>query len=449
MRDRSMLQGIFSEAQLAAGAASVFGLTGGGDLDAISRAAFIKTMAEIGVVGRATGRMGLLLDDFKTGWKTYGGVDLAQSPNALVGNSSAVFNPTSNYDGPHRTYGTTFAIQSGVPITLVFWVPDAMIDGICNITLQFSSDAGATKTLSINALNPNFRSGNWVVYSVIAGETGTTEFAGQGWVAAGGQAWGDAFNWMNIIFNSNAFANGCLLNHLYIGQRAPARAIFTFDGLGNNNSVLNVAAPMLAGYGWQAGVDMDGNNLVAGLAQYLALQTTYGWDVGTQGMNHTNYANNPNSLAADLVTANALHVANGLSNPPYFAYPFNASTTVTDKALNAAGYIKWARSGGMDILHPQGVGAYPNNNGNLLKQGYVVPFGGNDWTNTKNRIDALLQSGGVLSFFTHGVGVTTADTTLGVDVAMFARVLDYLAANNVQVIKPSQIWGELAGDTWY
>jgi peptidoglycan/xylan/chitin deacetylase (PgdA/CDA1 family) len=395
------------------------------------------------------GRKGALFTNFVTlgNWTSVSGPVLSSSTDSFSGQTSSMsclLNAT--YSGFKQTFGTTFQITSGTALHLLVKLPDALLDKqSSNIIIRFSSDAAATKNLAFTFNNGYFRNSGWQVVTINTGETGTTSQYGNGWVSTGGQAWGDAFNYMDITFSGADYPTySVLVDSIWLGAKDKPYITFSFDG--SDASILSIVAPTLAAYGWAAANCVDGNNIVANLSMLQTLKNTYGWDIGTQGMNHTNYLTNPSLLAGNLATAISIQQANGLGTPSVFAYPSNASTTATDATLVANGNITCRRGGYIDILHQNGFGIPNKSDGVLVKQGYSQPLALN-LAAIQARVDAVQQSGGVLSLFTHNV-TTTVNNTLGFDLSSWYQLLEYIKSSGVEVIKPSDVNSRLQQTIW-
>jgi hypothetical protein len=393
------------------------------------------------------GRKGALLSDFAIGWGALYGTTVSSSTTTLTGqtNTASVL-LASTYSGLKKTFSPTFEVVSGTAIHLIVYIPDALLDlGGNNVLFRFSSDAAATKNLAYSFQNAGITNSGWQILTINTGETGTTSQYGNGWVSTGGQAWGDAFNYIDIIFSGANYAGySVILDSIWLGAKDKPYITFSFDG--SDASILSVIAPTLAAHGWAAANCVDGNNIVANLSMLQKLQNTYGWDIGTQGMNHTNYLTNPSLLAGDLASAISIQQANGLGTPSVFAYPSNASTTATDATLVASGAITWRRGKNGDILHQNGFGLANFTDGVLVKQGFSQPLGMNLSAMTA-RVDAVKQAGGTLSLFTHNA-TTTVSNTLGFDLASWYQLLDYIEASGVEVIKPSQVLAKMQ-HSWF
>lgn len=364
--------------------------------------------------------------------------------------SSLSFAPISASQGVKKTLSTTVAIQSGAIIRLLVNIPASATDaGTANVQIKFSSDANATKSL-LWTWGPNkLKAGGWNCLYVRAGEDGTQDYDGATWTAAGGEAWGNNFNYVHVVLN-NLSGVTCKLDSLWIGQKDVPRVVFSFDG--HDSSIINVIAPTLAAYGWKAGQFSDGNNVAANATTLRTLRDTWGWDLGGQGMNHTNYSSSPSALSGDIDSAAALFVANGIAAPTLFAYPSNAHTSATDTTLVTKGF-SWRRSAGQSILGGVGfTGGIPNYSDGLFKAGYLQPLSTN-YTTIKNQIDAVCTFGGICSLFTHNASSASGDMALGFDLSQWYQLLEYLALMQkqygLQVIKPSECRTAMANQIWY
>jgi len=387
------------------------------------------------------------------GWVSlFGGDTLAYDASNLFRTPQNLsYTAASGFAGVKRTLTNTVAIQSGAIIQIAIWLPESIADLASppSVYLKLSSDGAATKNLAYTFGPNKLRTGGWNVLTVKAGEDGTTDYIdGAAWAPTGGEIWGNNFNYVDITLG-NLSGVLCKFDSVVIGQKEKPRVVFSFDGV--DPSISGVVAPALAQYGWKAGVFVDGNNVASSAAQLRILRDTYGWDVGTQGMNHTNYKTTPGGgsaaqLATDLPLSAAQFVANGFSTPNLFCYPSNAHNAACDALLSGSGFV-WRRGMGLDILPPGGGVSTPNAIGNLVRSGFSQPLGAN-YVSIKNRIDAVCLAGGILSLFTHNASSKSSDWALGVDLSHWYAIVDYLAlksrTDGLMVIKPSEVTTNLA-----
>lgn len=381
------------------------------------------------------------------GWTDlFGGNTISYGASNVYRSSSAMtFTPASSPQGVKRTLSPTVRIQSGAIIQIIAYLPESIADlgTPPNLQLKISSDGNSTKSFAFTFQPNKFRTGGWNVLTVKAGEDGTTDYDGTAWVTVGSEAWGNDFNYIHLSW-SNLSAVPIVMDSVVIGQHDAPRVVWSFDG--SDASLLTVIAPSLAQYGWSAGVFVDGNNIASNIAQLRTLRDTYGWDIGTQGMNHTNYKTTPGGgsaaqLATDLPLAYAQHAAYGLSRPTLFAYPSNAHNAATDALLASEGFT-WRRSQGVDIIPLGGGATVPLASGNLVRSGYSQPLAAN-YTAMKNRVDGLLLSGGVLSMFTHNASTDQSKFSLGADLSHWYALIDYMGqkkrTDGLACIKPSEV----------
>lgn len=389
------------------------------------------------VANRRVGRKGKVILDGsdKTQWAWVfangGGETLAADPvNKLFSAQGLSVNPgTTGVQGVRRTFATTFAISAGAIIRINVYIPPAGYSVNQTYTIKFSSDANASKSLQYTFTNAHIQAG-WNTLTVRAGEDGTYEpQAGNAWVAAGGQAWGDNFNYFHIFGGANVANQPWVLDSVTIGARDVPRFVFTTDG--TDPSILNVIAPMLASYGWAATAMIDGDaatvNGFAPTAKILIEK--YGWEIGIQGITHTSYNTNGRDIGADWDTCTANFLAAGLPAPKVFAYPQNAASVANDAILAAKGCV-WRRAGGLDLLHSV-EGIIPGLSDGMVRQGCNAHSGqnyntGTAYTQIKNRLEHLRLVCGVMSSFVHSETVLSTNWPLGGDLSQLPLLLDQL-----------------------
>lgn len=396
------------------------------------------------------GRKGKPLFDFAdtVNWtQVYGPVTLASSPIKQYGANGLAFTPTSASDGVKKLFGSnTFAVQSGALMALIVYIPPAAVTGGNTMQLKFSSDANATKSLSYTITNAYLKNPGWQILYFRAGEDGTQEYqAGGVWTAVGGEAWGNNFNFFQIICNGFA-AQTLVFDSLLVGARDIPRVVMTFDNI--SPSLMTVIAPSLAAYGWSAGLMMDGDagTVATNLANARILIDKFGWDVGTQGILHGDYQANGRDITADFNTAKGNFIAAGLPAPTTFAYPLNSSGKTTDSALAALG-VTWRRGNCVDIQPNLGFGI-PGADDGMVRSGFSQHLGlnynqGTAYSQLVNRRARHIAQGGLLSLFTHKETALSTDWGLGGDLTQWYMLLDQLAADQFQygthVIKPTEV----------
>lgn len=383
---------------------------------------------------QARSRKGSILFDFSdtANWLSQSG-GVTRSGDAAMAKRSAsaikcVFGAGATSDGIKKTFTNKFIIQSGTAMNLAVYIDPATF-GSTTATIKFSSDALATKSLAFSITNNYLRPG-WNYVPLRAGEDGTYESqAGTAWVATGGQAWGDQFNYFEIVFSGLA-SKTCWLDSFIVGAKPVPRWSFSTDG--TDASILSVMAPAFAANGWTGCAFIDGDSTTVN-AYAPTLQTlinTYGWEIGTQGIGHTSYSGREAQLAIDWDVCVANFLAAGLPAPKMFAYPLNTSTNACDNVLAGKGVI-WRRGAGNPVLNSIAAGC-PNAPDGLVRGGWNQLLGTNLNTGTSysqlvNRIAALKFTGGIQHFFTHTAKSGTPDS-LGIDLTQFYQWCDLMKA---------------------
>jgi len=368
----------------------------------------------------ARSRKGAVLLDFSdtANWASISGGVTRTADAAMAKRSSAaiklVFGAGASTDGIKKTFGSPFYVQSGSNLKLVVYIDEPTF-GNYSAIVKFSSDAAATKSLAYTLTNFYFRPG-WNVIPLRAGEDGTFEPQnGATWASVGGQAWGDAFNYFEISFTGFA-SKTCWVDSLVVGSKSVPFWSFSTDGI--DPSILNVIAPAFAANGWVATAFIDGDTgtINSFKATLLTLINTYGWEVGTQGLTHTDYSTNGRDIGADWDTCVANFLAAGLPAPRTFAYPLNSSNRANDAVLAAKGVV-WRRAGATPLLHNVGFGC-PNVPDGMVRQGQDAHLGlnynqGPAHKQLVNRIAAMKFSGGIEHIFTHTEKFGTPDNIGG------------------------------------
>jgi hypothetical protein len=388
--------------------------------------------------------------EFKStdGWTTiFGGTQSYSTAGAFRATQTMTYTPGSASDGIKRTLATPITIPSGAIIEVAFTLPESIADQAtpANLALKLSSDGNVAKALVFTALANKFRAGGQQVVTFKAGEDGATDYDGTAWVQTGTEAWGNAFNYIHLLFG-NLSGIPIQIDSITIGPKSGPRVVWTFDNL-NDTSALSVIAPALAQYGWSAALMMDSDLIAANIATINSLRGTYNWEIGSMGgPGHINYNTTPGGgsaaqLTADLPLVFAAHSAAGLPRPTSFAYPSNQHNAACDALLAANGFT-WRRSRGDDILPNGGGNAIPRALGSLVRSGYSQPLAANSAA-IKNRIDALIQRGGVLSLFTHLFSTDSTKFGLGVDLAHGLEIIDYLGQMKrnygLECVRPSDV----------
>ncbi|WP_343728510.1 hypothetical protein [Duganella sp.] len=344
--------------------------------------------------------------------------------------------------GVKRTLASTFAISAGTVIRVNLYIPPAGYSASQTFTIKFSSDANATKSLQYIFSNAHIQPG-WNALTVIAGEDGTYEpQAGAAWTAAGGQAWGDNFNYFHIFGGANVANQPWVLDSVTIGAADVPRFVYTTDG--TDPSILAKIAPAMAAYGFvgTAMIDGDAATVNSFAATAKLLMSRYGWELGVQGITHTSYNTNGRDIGADWDTCVANFLAAGLPAPRTFAYPQNAASVANDAILAARGCV-WRRASGLDITH-NSPGFLPGMIDTMVRQGCNAHSGQNYNTGTvyqqiKNRIAHHGKVAGIMSSFAHNESMLSTDWALGGDLSQFYMMLEQWAQIGAESLLASQV----------
>ncbi|KQT05247.1 hypothetical protein [Rhizobium sp. Leaf386] len=193
------------------------------------------------------------------------------------------------------------------------------------------------------------------------------------------------------------------------GRSRPA-VIFGFDGFGDTSHE-SVVLPLCQSLGLRGYIAGDGNAAAANAAK-LATFRAAGWDIISQGMDHTNYLTNPGDLSPDFDEAKGILEALSLTGAlDIFAYPFNSRSLATDATLLGKG-VKWARTTGGNRFPITSLGK-PN----PLLIG-AVDMGGKSAAQIKAWIDDAKLGGYTLVLYDHTPNE-----------AVLIEVMNYIATN--------------------
>lgn len=402
------------------------------------------------IAQRRVGRKGAVVLDGSTpgSWAFIFGTDgnsslSSDAVNKQYSASGLSINPGGiATQGVKRTVASTFAISAGTIIRINLYIPPAAYSASQTFTIKFSSDANATKSLQYIFSNAHIQPG-WNALTVLAGEDGTYEpQAGAAWTAAGGQAWGDNFNYFHIFGGANVANQPWVLDSVTVGAADVPRFVYTTDG--TDPSILAKIAPAMAAYGFvgTAMIDGDATTVNAFAPTAKLLMSRYGWEIGVQGLTHTSYNSNGRDIGADWDACVANFLAAGLPAPRSFAYPQNASSVANDAILAARGCL-WRRASGLDITHCS-PGFLPGMIDTMVRQGCNAHSGQNYNTGTtyqqiKNRITHHGKVGGIMSSFAHNESMLSSDWALGGDLSQFYMILEQWASIGAESLTASQV----------
>lgn len=389
----------------------------------------------------------------------------ATSSNTGWAAQSAAVLTTANYPEAHPSGATSgLSMQCLLADTFVgarstalpggFRLADAPLVGMWiywtatqgSVELRFTSDNFVSKTKTFGwSFSGQIHSG-WNLLTVRPDGLAATNPGGATWTVAGGFLDTDVVNGLEIRISTN----GAALTEVFYGgifyhPAVPTKGavMMGFDRY-EDTSIYTLALPILANagmFGYAAG---DTDKIATPGANRTQIQNLYnaGWDIISQGPNHTDYTASPGNLSADYDASKAVLDGLGLTRASkLFAYPFSANNATTDATLTGKG-CPIARSGWAWAIHPNEYNAGPK----LIGHG-AVNMGGKTLTTMKNLVDQAATYGVTLNFFTHGLTAGGDGTTPPADTLLwyandYQSLVDYLvvkrSANLIYTQSPTQ-----------
>ncbi|KQU06043.1 hypothetical protein [Rhizobium sp. Leaf453] len=216
------------------------------------------------------------------------------------------------------------------------------------------------------------------------------------------------------------------------GRSRPA-VIFGFDGFGDASHE-SIVLPLCQSLNLRGYIAGDGDSAAANSAKLATFQSA-GWDIVSQGMEHTNYLTNPGDLPADFDEAEGiLEGLNLTDGRDLFAYPLNSRSLATDATLLEKG-VKWARSTGANYFPITSLGK-PN----PLLVG-ALDIGQKTAAQVQAWVDDAILAGYTLVLYGHTIATTASSSTITAT-AEFTTMMNYIASKRdaglIEVLTPSQ-----------
>ena len=225
------------------------------------------------------------------------------------------------------------------------------------------------------------------------------------------------------------------LDDLECGGKAKPMVVVGFDS-GNNGSIGTIL-PIMDQYNFPGYTSSDGNVVASGIASTSIQQfRSRGWDVVSQGMNHTDYGANPAQLLIDWPLSVAQFQQYGLPLNNMINYPYGSRNATTDANAASLG-IKCARSSG-------GNGYIPYNVTGTYSPLTLPPLDIDNQTtaNFQAEVSEAEARGASILFYGHNVGGTTGSST-NTTLADFTADMAFLnaeqQAGRIEVVSESTL----------
>jgi hypothetical protein len=214
------------------------------------------------------------------------------------------------------------------------------------------------------------------------------------------------------------------IGEITFGNYSTPTVMMIFDGAGADTTHLAYVLPLLEKYNLKACFSPQGQTIPS-CTQMLNYLVNQGHEVANEGLNHTNYFNNPATFTADVTQANNNYAAIGIATDSYkkiYAAAQNELSIAQINELIARGYT-FIRAGNRAITPIPTVGSEPKTPIGAFSTGAKT---GAQLINALDTVE--LHGEAVLCLF-HAIPNIAAGTATGTDVALpdFTEFIDELA----------------------
>lgn len=266
--------------------------------------------------------------------------------------------------GPTGTavYTTTRIKLPAMPIygefELWYYVPD-YTGGNLNAVLIYSSDTPAADPPTASPSNRRTLSlpvgtqqkGRWNCVRINVAATAAQSPTGATWADTGTPD-NNEIEYLELVTNCQAAVPDGVRYVLFdvVAIGGGSTPIIMLGNDGNQASILSTAVPYLKQYGMRGYNAFDADLLAANRSQKDQIYDA-GWDLITQGLNHTDYGADPAQLVIDLPTALGYMAAAGYARgSDCFCYPLNSATFGTSETLLENGIVAARESNNTQLV---------------------------------------------------------------------------------------------------
>lgn len=270
--------------------------------------------------------------------------------------------------------------------------------GSAEVRVEVSSDNPAadpptvapTNSQTFVFANAMHNRGFWNILSIDPSASGVTVPANTSVNAPAGTGGGNAWRQIRLYVYMPASATDryMLISDICVGGYAKPWLMLSFDGAGSDAAHVTLLEPIMRKYGLRAIYAPQGQ-IIDDYATTLQRLMLARHEIANEGLNHTNYQNNPATLIADYNAAQAQLEAFGLASAPapFMAAQLAMLSTDRETLLNRG--VPYIRAGGRDMIPVSALGDVP-----MIAGGFQIDqLTGAQMINYLNRLELHGESG--------------------------------------------------------